>query len=659
MAGGLMNLVAYGNQNVILNGNPSKTFFKFVYSKYTNFGLQKFRIDIDGQRQLNMTQESFFTFKIPRYADLLMDTYLVVNLPNIWSPILKPNVVTSNLDYYSHQRPSFSPLSKGEEFTQWRPYEFKWIDNLGSQLIKEVTFSIGGQIIQKFSGEYLYNLVERDFRGDKKLLYYQMTGNTKNLNDPSNYNNNNGYYPNAWYESDPVGAEPSIRAQTLYIPINIWFTLASQMAFPLVALQYNQLEIKFTIRAVEDLFVVRDVLDTTNNWRIPKNVPFYKTSLTTGQQWINEINKCQKAPYVRPRQTEQTFQFYRFLSQPSYELLGDLDISGNVDTFPNKRTNWNADIHLIATYGFLSEDEVRVFAFKPQSYLIKEVYEWDEHNVVGTKKIPLDSLGMVSNWMFYLQRTDVINRNQWSNYSNWPYNEIPNPLSNAPGNGNFYKDTNMYTLSPCCPLGPSDPSGVNDLSGNARFYLYGDSPPLDNSGILGGSWWEYKEGFGPGTHPGYVYNESGIKITGQFTDENEKTILLSAAILLDGKYRENEFPVGIYNQIEKYTRTFGFATDLGLNCYNFALHSNPFDFQPSGAINLSKFNSIQFEINTYTPPLDPSAQTLVICDSSGEIIGINKPVWSIYKYTYNFKCFEERYNILKFINGNGSLAYAR
>jgi hypothetical protein len=26
MAGGLMNLVAYGNQNVILNGNPSKTF---------------------------------------------------------------------------------------------------------------------------------------------------------------------------------------------------------------------------------------------------------------------------------------------------------------------------------------------------------------------------------------------------------------------------------------------------------------------------------------------------------------------------------------------------------------------------------------------------------------------------------------------------------
>jgi len=661
-----MNLVAYGNQNVILNGNPSKTFFKFVYSKYTNFGLQKFRIDIDGQRQLNMTQESFFTFKIPRYADLLMDTYLVVNLPNIWSPILRPEVVTSLEDINGNKRPAIDPNPAGFEDTQWRPYEFKWIDNLGSQLIKEVTFAIGGQIIQRFSGEYMYNLVERDFRGDKKLLYYQMTGNTKNLNDPANYNNNNGSYPNAWYTTSPVGSEPSIRAQTLYIPINIWFTLASQMAFPLVALQYNQLEIRFTLRAVEDLFVIRDVQDTTNNWRIPQNVPEYESpplGTLVGQQWINPIDTCQKAPYIRPRQTEQAYSFYRFLSQPYYELLNDLDMSGNIDLFPNKRTNWNADIHLVSTYGFLSEDEVRVFAIKPQNYLIKEVYEWDEYNVLGTRKISLNSLGMVSNWMFYLQRTDVINRNEWSNYSNWPYNQIPDPIKDAPGYGNYEVSTTggIFTLAPCCPTGPNS-AGLGGPR-PAKFWLYG--PPINwptigvGTAIEGNHWWKYKEGYGPGTHPGYIYNGSGIKITGDYSDENQKTILQSVGILLDGKYRENIFPTGIWNQIEKYTRTFGFAKDTGLNCYNFALHSNPFDFQPSGAINLSKFNTIQFEIQTYNPPLDPSAQTLVICDGSGEVIGINKPLWSIYKYTYNFKCFEERYNIVKFINGNGALAYAR
>ena len=60
MPGGLLNIVAYGNQNIILTGNPSKTFFKFTYAKYTNFGLQKFRIDMQGQRVLNISMNQNF-----------------------------------------------------------------------------------------------------------------------------------------------------------------------------------------------------------------------------------------------------------------------------------------------------------------------------------------------------------------------------------------------------------------------------------------------------------------------------------------------------------------------------------------------------------------------------------------------------------------------
>ena len=95
MPGGLLNLVSYGSQNVILNGNPSKTFFKCAYAKYTNFGLQKFRIDFDGLRNLRMNESSEYIFKVPRYADLLMDTYLVVTLPTIWSPIIPPTDCSS------------------------------------------------------------------------------------------------------------------------------------------------------------------------------------------------------------------------------------------------------------------------------------------------------------------------------------------------------------------------------------------------------------------------------------------------------------------------------------------------------------------------------------------------------------------------------------
>ena len=639
MAGGLMNLVAYGNQNIILNGNPSKTFFKFTYCKYTNFGLQKFRLDINGQRILNMTQESFFTFKVPRYGDLLMDTYLVVNLPNIWSPIIQPAKIVES--------------SSDSEYTQWRPYEFKWIDNIGSQIIKEVSFKIGGQIIQKFTGNYMYNLVERDFNDNKKALYYEMTGNIPEINDPANCNNNNGYYPNAYHTEEAAGAAPSINARTLYIPINIWFTLASQMAFPLVSLQYNQLEIHFTLRAVDELFVVRDVTNTDNYWKIPKNIPDDIPSLSIADDskiYINSLDKSIKAPYVKPEQNIQAFKFYRFLYQPFTYNLNTIDINHGEDNFPNKRTDWNADIHIISTYGFLGQEEVRVFAAKPQNYLIKEVYEWNEYNISNTKKISIDSLGLVSNWMFYLQRTDVSLRNEWSNYSNWSYKYKPYGIEDFQDVlGQFPRNDGSWNViaKPDTTTGPAVPSEKL-----ANLFLNSTRT------VKGGEWFSLEK-INPGTNPGSFYNDSKIKYTGTYKDDNIKDILVSAGILLDGKYRENILPRGIYNYIEKYTRTFGYAKDSGLNCYNFALHSNPFDFQPSGAINLSKFNSIQFEIQVITPPLDNSAQTLVICDACNNMIGINKPVWNIYKYTYNFTCMEERYNILKFMNGNAALAYAR
>ena len=180
MAGGLLNLIALGNQNIILTGNPTKSFFKSTYSKYTNFGLQKFRLDQIGQTELDVTKISKFSFKILRYGDLLMDMYLVIKLPKIWSPVLK----------YSY--------TNNPNTNEYRPYEFKWIKNIGCQIIKEVNITIDGTTIQKFSGHYLQNIVERDYDANKKAIFDKMTGNINELNDPANYNNRNNNYPNAF-----------------------------------------------------------------------------------------------------------------------------------------------------------------------------------------------------------------------------------------------------------------------------------------------------------------------------------------------------------------------------------------------------------------------------------------------------------------------------
>jgi len=557
MPGGLLNLVSYGNQNIILNGNPSKTMFKFVYAKYTNFGLQKFRLDFDGARTLRLNESSTFDFKIPRYADLLMDTYLVVTLPTIWSPILPP------------------PDCDG----QWLPYEFKWIDNLGSQMIKQVRFIVGGQTIQQFSGQYLYNLVERDFSETKKKVYYNMTGNVAQLNDPANSGTRKNVYPSAYYTTAPEGPEPSIRARKLYIPLNIWFTLAAKMAFPLVSLQYNELHIEIEIRPVNELFVVRDV--------------------------SNPNEMC----YIQANQNDELFQFYRFLQPPPIPTLTGLN-------YTDKRTNWSADIHLISTYAFLSEDEVKVFAAEDQKYLIKEVYHYDFNNVTGSKRVELDSLSMVANWMWFFQRSDISLRNQWSNYSNWPYNYLPYDLINP-------LTTPVFELALTC---------------------------------------ETITSYNPGTDPSGNLN-TNIWITGDYNEANQKNIMQRWALILDGKYREKEFDAGVFNYIEKYARSSGNSPD-GLYCYNFNLQTNPFDFQPSGGMNLSKFNQIEFEFTTFQPPLDPSAQVQVICGNdiggiTGVPIGVNKPTWRIYDYNYDLTVLEERYNVLTFSSGNAGLMYAR
>jgi hypothetical protein len=147
-------------------------------------------------------------------------------------------------------------------------------------------------------------------------------------------------------------------------------------------------------------------------------------------------------------------------------------------------------------------------------------------------------------------------------------------------------------------------------------------------------------------------------ITGNYNFENTKDILVTMGILLDGIYRENQQPSGVYNYIEKYTRTNGSGKN-GLYVYNFCMNTSNNDLQPSGAMNMSRFSNIELETVTINPPIDPNAQSLVICDpQSGNVVGINKPTWRIYDYYYNMVLFEERYNVVNFIGGNCGLLYA-
>lgn len=550
MAGGLLNIISVGNNNVFLTGNPSKTFFKVTYSKYSNFGLQKFRLDYDGLRELRVTESSTFTFKVRRYADLLMDTYLVITLPDIWSPIYHICDQTAN---------------------RWAPYDFRWIKDIGTQIIEDITITCGSLTLQKYSGDYLAAMVDRDFSAEKKELFNKMTGNVPDLYDPANVYSRANSYPSAYYTPSSTGADPSIRGRELYIPINTWFTLNSGFAFPLISLQYNELVISVTLRPIQELFQVRDVFDIQYN-----------------------------RPYVQPDFNQSQFQMYRYLQTPPA-------VNISTTSYQNKVSTWNADVHLLSTYCFLSKEESNLFAREDQVYLVKDVFQYKFQNITGTKRLKLTSNGMISSWMWYLQRNDANLRNEWSNYTNWPYRTIPVDMEFATN-----ETPNKYDVA----------------------FKYG--PGIDKDG-----------------------RTNGYTITGDYHVENIKDILVNMGILLNGEYRENILTRGVYDYVEKYTRTTGSAKE-GLYCYNFCLNTSPFETQPSGALNLSKFKNIELEITTIVPSIDRiNSYFDIICDQNGNPIGVTKMNWQLYDYNYNLTLFEERYNILSFIGGNCGMMYSR
>ena len=380
MPGGILNLIAYGNQNIIINGNPKKTFFKSVYMKHTNFGIQKFRLDYEGSRSLNPNEDTIYKFKVPRNAELLLDSYFCFTLPDIWSTILPPV----------------------KENDIWKPYHFKWIDNIGSSAIANVKISIGSQIIQEYPGEYIRCVAERDFSENKKKLFDEMTGNIQELTNPENYGGNRrSHYPNSFYSSATDGPEPSIRGRKIYIPLNPWFMNGTKVSLPLVSLQYSELIIEVTMKPLNELFTINNVvkdLDITDSSYKELNSSLYNR--------------------IAPNSSLEEHSIYRFLQPPP-------TIELNKEDYKSFSAVWETDVHLISNYCFLTKEESKVFALNEQKYLIKDVKYNIHYNLIGSHKLKIDTNALVSSWLWFFRRSDVNKRNEWSNYTNWETKEIP------------------------------------------------------------------------------------------------------------------------------------------------------------------------------------------------------------------------------------------
>lgn len=184
MGGGLMQLVAYGAQDVYLSGNPQITFFKVVYRRHTNFAVEPIPQTWNGSADFGRT----VTCNINRNGDLITNMYLCVELAA----------------------------------TPANPVAWGYVNRLGHALVQNVKIEIGGSKIDEHYADWLNVWYELTHENSQERGYSKMIGNDVALTT--------------------ITTEAKL-AYTMYVPLIFWFNRNNGLALPLIALQYHDVRI--------------------------------------------------------------------------------------------------------------------------------------------------------------------------------------------------------------------------------------------------------------------------------------------------------------------------------------------------------------------------------------------------------------------------------
>jgi hypothetical protein len=221
MGGGLMQLVAYGAQDIYLTGNPQITFFKVVYRRHTNFSMESIEQTLDGFSQ---ETDGRFTSTISRNGDLIHKCYFELDTSNNASRV-----------------------------------------NAGAAWINTATLEIGGQQIDKITGQWMEvwaDLSEPNptgTRGQHKEGTFLKSINGGGA--ATRFQRMSGF--------GGVESNASAISEILFVPLPFWFCRNVGLSLPLIALQYHEVKIIVEHLSVMDLTLYVDYiyLDTDERRR--------------------------------------------------------------------------------------------------------------------------------------------------------------------------------------------------------------------------------------------------------------------------------------------------------------------------------------------------------------------------------------------------------
>jgi hypothetical protein len=321
MGGGLMQLVAYGAQDIYLTGNPQITFFKVVYRRHTNFSMECIEQTLNG----NVAASQTTTATISRNGDLIHRMYYEVSV----------GTLDANDD-----------------------------NNYGTQLLDKVELEIGGQQIDKHSGHFMET-------------YFQLTDNNPNGNRYLPAADDMATAATATARATKLqkmacagGVDSSAQVPgIIYVPLQFWFCRNPGLALPLIALQYHEVKVKLTFsvnlnETAAKLWVDYIYLDTDERRRFAQQSHEYLIEQV--QEQAGSANISQELNFNHPVK--------ELIWTGAYTNAGVAATDGTVQAHGNANTDTN-----LFTLKLNGHER---FGPRPMKYFTR-VQVWEHHTGYG------------------------------------------------------------------------------------------------------------------------------------------------------------------------------------------------------------------------------------------------------------------------------------
>jgi hypothetical protein len=208
MSSGRIQLASVGIQDYFLTDNPDVTFFKQVYKKHTKFALETLDNTFDDQANF----DTIVRCVVPRKGDLIRNIYFRVELPAL---------VNENVP---------DPGSIG------------YTDSIGNAIIEYADLIIGGQLVERITGEYIEIYNQLYFTDSKQKSFEYLVGTT-------------GSRTGLGIASETSEGVYGKYPRNFVVPLPFYFNNHEPLCIPLTALAKQEVEVQIKIRPLSELIV--------------------------------------------------------------------------------------------------------------------------------------------------------------------------------------------------------------------------------------------------------------------------------------------------------------------------------------------------------------------------------------------------------------------